>query len=128
MKKTLKKYKFSICADGAPVYEGYTLGDTWNGWECPYFTKEVGEEMINFLKSYNDSSIAFFYAEKDAFVFEANEIDDFSEEDLKKDFSLCEDLSKKGLVDIFTGTDLIFEDHTIHVYDIGAYNWIWIKE
>ena len=27
-------------------YEGYTDGRLWNGWECPWFTKEVADEMM----------------------------------------------------------------------------------
>lgn len=40
--------------DDGPEFEGVTTGQTWNGWACPYFTKEVAEEVIAYLKSCDD--------------------------------------------------------------------------
>jgi hypothetical protein len=36
----LRKGYFTINDETA--YEGYTTGETWNGWECPLFTKAEG--------------------------------------------------------------------------------------
>lgn len=41
MKKIATKSKFSI--DGNEAYEGFTFGQTWNGWACPYF--ELGTAL-----------------------------------------------------------------------------------
>lgn len=37
------KSKFQI--EEGPIYEGYTKGNHWNGWACPYFTKEVADQI-----------------------------------------------------------------------------------
>jgi hypothetical protein len=42
--------EFSDAAD-RPTFVGYTNGRHWNGWECPWFTLEIAEQMfahINF--------------------------------------------------------------------------------
>ena len=47
--------KFSI--DLGKSYPGYTFNEHWNGWECPYFTKEVAEEICkDFSFTYTFSS------------------------------------------------------------------------
>lgn len=37
------KGKFQI--EDGPIYEGYTNGNHWNGWACPYFTREVADQI-----------------------------------------------------------------------------------
>ena len=33
--------------DGGPIFEGYhVLGQCWNGWEMPHFTREVAEQIL----------------------------------------------------------------------------------
>ena len=27
-------------------FEGYTAGNTWNGWACPYFERQVAEAFL----------------------------------------------------------------------------------
>lgn len=41
------KSKFQI--DDGPIYEGYTNGNHWNGWACPYFTREVADQIAMLL-------------------------------------------------------------------------------
>ncbi len=39
------KGQFQI--DDGPIFEGYhVLGQCWNGWEMPYFTREVAEQIL----------------------------------------------------------------------------------
>jgi hypothetical protein len=39
------KGRFAI--DDGPVYEGYHIcGQYWNGWEMPYFTRDVAERIL----------------------------------------------------------------------------------
>ena len=51
--------------------EGFSYGNTWNGWACPYFTKENGlliaELMPNFGMTYDE--------ENDRFVAESDDYD-----------------------------------------------------
>lgn len=42
---TLIKSKFSIAGDDRS-FEGYHIGITWNGWDCPMFTKEMISQII----------------------------------------------------------------------------------
>ena len=44
--------------------KGYDEEYDWNGWECPWFTKEVGDTIVDYYKDY-----MHFNAEKDAFVY-----------------------------------------------------------
>lgn len=43
-----KAFFYLDCIEGRR-FEGYTLGQTWNGWACPYFTEKVGKEIIESL-------------------------------------------------------------------------------
>jgi len=39
------KGRFTI--DDGPVYEGYhVFGQCWNGWEMPYFTRDIAEQIL----------------------------------------------------------------------------------
>lgn len=41
-----KKTSFYLEAFGEEVFEGYTFGHNWNGFECPAFEKEVGMKIV----------------------------------------------------------------------------------
>ena len=99
-KEPLKKDKFVI--EDGEVFEGYNEEYSWNGWECPWFTKEVGEQIANYYKGYMS-----FDSEKDAFVF--NSPQDEAE------------------TDYFVGEDIETVDGTLHLYPIGNKSWIWDK-
>jgi hypothetical protein len=30
----------------SPVFKGWTVGEIWNGWECPYFEKEEADKVV----------------------------------------------------------------------------------
>ena len=32
--------------DAVQHFEGYTTGRTWNGWQCPWFTKKVRDQIF----------------------------------------------------------------------------------
>lgn len=54
--------------------EGFTIGETWNGWDCPYFTFEQGQlvvEAINRAETQStlDGLVGFYDETRDAFVF-----------------------------------------------------------
>lgn len=70
--------RFSIDGlDPGATVEGFTSGDSWNGWDCPYFTLEQGQlvvEAFNKAEAINksaglDSLIGFYDPSRDAFVF-----------------------------------------------------------
>ncbi len=77
---------FSI--DGGKDYKGYSNGQTWNGWEMPYFTFEVANKIAEDMNAvtteeklvYDEASDTFiyqteYYPESDWERFEATEID-----------------------------------------------------
>lgn len=58
--KPLVKDKFYIDGVG-PEFDGYHDPSVlWNGWECPFFTKEVADEIT---KTFTDESVTFEYDE-----------------------------------------------------------------
>ena len=100
MKKTMRKTKFQIC-DNERVYEGYTDGSTWNGWECPWFTKEVTEQIMQDLR------------------------DDGVETEYNENTDSYSVLQPDSVEDVFEGEYVGTEDGGKHLYPIGAWCWIW---
>lgn len=42
----LRAARFTIDDSVTPnIIPGFTFGSTWNGWACPYFTREAGEAL-----------------------------------------------------------------------------------
>jgi hypothetical protein len=37
--------KTTFTLDGEKFFEGYTFNDNWNGFACPYFEKEVADQI-----------------------------------------------------------------------------------
>jgi hypothetical protein len=82
------------------VYEGFTRGDNWNGWACPYFSKETGLRIARALKGVFDK-------DKDQFVFTDENYDPPEDKEY------------------FEGFDIKTTEGKRHVYAIGAFGWIW---
>ena len=99
--KTMRKTKFQIC-DDERNYEGYTDGRLWNGWECPWFTKEVAEQIMRDLN--RDGVETEYDATTDSYIIQEEEWD---------------------LPGVFEGYDVETEDGIKHLYPIGAWCWIW---
>ncbi len=96
----MKKTRFVIDTN-EKIYEGYTDGTLWNGWECPWFTKEVTEEMMRDL---NKEGVKTEYdEERDSYI--VHQIDDEP--------------------DVYDGADVVTEEGIKHLYPIGAWCWIW---
>lgn len=96
----MKKSLFTI--DGfEAIFEGYTQGQHWNGWACPYFTKEMADEIIRINNKTSDVAFHFGYNEDtDTFYRFSDPIDHFEE---------------------FTGIDI----DGLHLYPIGNMSWVW---
>lgn len=97
---TYNKSLFNI--DNEAATEGYTNGTTWNGWYCPVFTKGNANKIIaycrlNEMKAYYDET-------KDTYYIEIAET-----------------------LESYKGHDIECNNETIHVYDIGCYDWCWCK-
>lgn len=96
----LRKTLFTIDGTEA-IFEGYTDGSHWNGWACPWFTKEVAEEIMRINNAYYTFGEwqMRYDAEQDAFVRE------YEDEE----------------PDIFQGKDI----NGKHLYPIGNMCWVW---
>ena len=95
----MKKSLFSIDGFDA-IFEGYTDGTHWNGWAKPYFTKEVGMDIVRCNNMANDLAYHMSYNEKtDSFI----RLDDEFEPE------------------VFQGIDT----NGLHLYPIGNACWVW---
>lgn len=97
----MRETEFSIDTLGSKVFEGYTQGEEWNGWACPYFTFEQAEQVV---KAHSEKGLKAWYdPDTDAFSFEieaSNEIDTFKAEEIEGQ----------------------------RLYPIGASCWIWEEQ
>ena len=69
----------------------------WNGWLCPYFTREEAERVVDALK------VGVYDAERDAFVVHDEDGQPF---------------------ETFERTALTADDGSA-LYAVGAYSWSW---
>lgn len=102
----MKKSQFSI-NDGKTYHDGFTLGELWNGWACPYFEHEVCRNImqeINKLSEETQSGERLLYDDKkDVFIYEVdNEVNDEYR-------SMC----------------ILYNQEVRVVYPLGAYGWVW---
>lgn len=94
----MKKSLFTIDSFDA-IFEGYTQGQHWNGWACPWFTKKVADEIMHHSNKVNGEDYQMRYdAETDTYVYGVGE----------------ETECFKGIN--FDGKQL---------YPIGTMSWIW---
>lgn len=64
------KGKFQI-EDGS-IYEGYTNGNHWNGWACPYFTRQIAEQIAREVNADAPDCTMCYDKANDAFIYKAN--------------------------------------------------------
>jgi hypothetical protein len=88
-------------------FEGWTTGQHWNGWECPYFEFETAIWMVD---AWN--RVVFDGAEYQARYDE--ERDEF-----------CFINGGQEEWDCFGAQMKEIEGKTVKVYPIGAFCWIW---
>ena len=97
----MRRTVFTIDAS-EKYYEGYTDNRLWNGWECPWFTKEVADTIMSDL---NQDGIRTVY-------------------DITKDTYIIDD-QYNDTVDTYEGRDVETFNGIKHLYPIGAWCWIW---
>ena len=58
----LRPARFSIDSlgpeDAPSVYDGFTVGETWNGWATPYFTLDVAKRVAADYAAQGDAYLA----------------------------------------------------------------------
>ena len=84
------------------TFEGYVEPRDWNGWACPWFTKEVGFEIMKANNKVCPDYPMAYNAKTDAFYYYSDP--DFEPEEYK-------------------GCDVNGE----HLYPIGNCSWIWYE-
>ena len=101
----MRSTQFKLESLGCETFDGFTKGETRNGWNCPYFIFEQAEKV---LKNFNElrqiigqKSIAFYESSADAFVFP------FADGESESFSSVVEDGQ--------------------NYYPIGTFCWIWEK-
>lgn len=110
MEKQQKAIKatFSLGHPGGETqtFEGYTFGETWQGYACPMFERSEADRIMveRLQKRFNESTR---YGEA---------TDTYSWEPAPRT------LGKGGSV---TGLDIEFQGKTVHVYPVGAADWAW---
>lgn len=77
-------------------------GVYWNGFECPFFTKEVADNILESVNNYGDTISMFYNSEEDVYIY-------FEEGQENERFSATEIEGKK-------------------YYAIGAFSWTWMED
>lgn len=106
-KPKFRKSTFAI--DDNPSFPGYTYGAHWNGWACPYFTKETAIEIMQ-----------FYYPTLPA----SHKEEQFWGYNPKEDYFIGGNIDHDDVM-AWEGTDIEIDGETIRVYPIGAWAWIW---
>jgi hypothetical protein len=108
-KPVLVPAKFAIADE--PGYEGWHFPATrWNGWACPYYTKEVGLQIVENMKKWVDPNHARYNGETDTFEFAYYPDGNVSEQGTEIDsFESCEIKGPGGET----------------LYCIGGWCWCW---
>ncbi|WP_263788949.1 hypothetical protein [Salinibacter grassmerensis] len=107
MSDNLKAAEFYPDVDPDTTFSGYTKGDTWNGWACPYFEKDVAEQVAEHYSQedqydHEEEYWAEYIPEEDAFAFHNHEYEE------PREFGA-----------------VAFDGHKL--YPIGAYCWTWVE-
>lgn len=89
------------------TFKGYTFNQYWNGWDCPYFTKEVADEICKELytdefRCYYDPNTDTYYCKDDYSGYEREEIGH--------------------------PTDINTPNGNLKVYDFSYGGWCWSEE
>jgi len=93
----LKSAEFRADFFGEEIFSGFTKGETWNGWACPYFSYEQGQRILTVYKEKLKAK-GWYETKEDKFFFELYEE--------KEEYS----------AEIISGQKL---------YPIGSGVWIW---
>ncbi len=102
MSATRTFYKACFTIDDQHVYHGYTDGDLWNGFSCPYFEHNEAVRLLT-----DQGNVWEYQAEASAFaVKQADDPDDYEPE-------------------VFNRMTIEVDGAPIEVYAIGAYSWVW---
>ena len=93
-------HKDVFTIDNSTSFIGYTDGTLWNGWATPHFELSEARKLMTYYNEIvDDDETMTFDSKADTFIISNYET--------------------------WKGYDYQTEDGTKHLYDIGAYSWIW---
>lgn len=103
--RKFQRAQFSIDSLPEMTFEGFTDGEMWNGWACPYFTHNIARSV---LQASQDNGYTWsFEAETDTFaVRHRDDPEDYEPER-------------------FEAIRINIENESFVVYGIGAFSWTW---
>lgn len=90
-------HKAEVTIEGMYGHTAYVEEGTWNGWLCPWFTKEEADAMNVWLDEMFGSELVY---------------------DPKLDVFICDG-------EQFKGKDIEVDGATMHLYPIGNGSWVW---
>lgn len=100
--ETWQKRDFSIADEGP--YEGFHNPQVnWNGFACPYLTKDGAAKLFAKIQS-DPKNIIKFHEDRDCYEIQ------FEQDESS---------------DLWAGLDILVDGERIHVYPIGYYCWTW---
>ena len=68
----MKRASFTLETFPGKRFFGFTNGEDWNGWACPYFTFQEAQRIAE-LHNELPGNFAYYQKEKDSFVFKFND-------------------------------------------------------
>jgi hypothetical protein len=90
--------------DGSDVhFAGYTFGDKWNGFDCPFFEKAAADSIVSTLELDVDATLVYDPA-ADAYI------------------ETCEEDSTS-----YEAQVIVTSNGPRKVYPIGAWAWTWSR-
>lgn len=99
----------SFVVDGInEEFAGFTIGDLWNGWACPVFTRQAAEQVL-------------IASEANGYRWQYNPASDAFEVRHEDDAADYEPQVCNGV------TATLDDGRRIDVYAIGAYSWTWTE-
>lgn len=82
MENEIQERRFTSDFFGEKHFNGFTIGESWNGWECPYFSFEEGKRIVSAQNEIFPES-AYYDTGRDCFIFKINnEIEEYAAEKL----------------------------------------------
>lgn len=102
MNKERAFHEADFCMDlSAERFSGYTDGDTWNGFACPYFPFD---EAVRLLEHFGNR---------------------WKYDEPANAFTVWALGSEDNEPEVFAGIRILVGNRDLEVYAIGAYSWIW---
>ena len=110
----MKKEIFTIEIDNGKTaqFKGVSFGDLWNGWECPYFTLDIVNKILNKVSCNEETAKEYSYC--------------FYEFDSVYNVIIERTYWDKKIEVVNTTKPILIDG--VYYYPLGAYNWTWGKK